>query len=250
MKTLFESLAAVALAASVCFVQAQDRIPSDRVSAPTSGVDVSGQVRLVEGTSGKTTRDRSGVVVWLEPADGVRPTGLVASRTVYRMVQHNKQFEPHLLVVPLGSIVAFPNLDPWFHNVFSLYRGKRFDLGLYEAGSQKAVRFDRPGASYIFCNIHPEMMAVVLAVDTPFYTVSNRSGNWSIANVPPGRYKLHVWYENATPETLNALESELEIGSDRPVVRKITVVFTPHDWLHHANLYGHQYDPKGLTPTY
>ncbi|HEX5422865.1 MAG TPA: carboxypeptidase regulatory-like domain-containing protein [Candidatus Acidoferrales bacterium] len=251
MKILLESLTAIALAASACgFAQAQAKPPSHGVSAGMSGSDVSGQVRLVEGKSGKATRDRSGVVFWLEPASGIKPTGLTSNRTMYRMVQHNKQFEPHLLVVPLGSVVAFPNLDPWFHNVFSLYRGKRFDLGLYEAGAQKAVRFDRPGASYIFCNIHPEMMAVVLALDTRFYAVSNSFGDWSIPNVPPGRYKLHVWYENATPETLNALESELAIGSDHAVVRKMTVVFTPHNWLHHPNLYGHQYDPKGLTPTY
>ncbi|MGH9733449.1 MAG: carboxypeptidase regulatory-like domain-containing protein [Candidatus Acidiferrales bacterium] len=250
MKTFFESLTAIALAACVCFLQAQAKVPSGAVASDTSGCDVSGQIRLVEGKSGKATRDRSGVVVWLEPADRAKPAALISNRRVYRIVQHNKQFEPHLLVVPLGSVVAFPNLDPWFHNVFSLYRGKRFDLGLYEAGSQKTVRFDRLGASYIFCNIHPEMMAVVLAVDTPFYTVSNASGDWSIANVPPGRYKLHVWYENARPETLKALESELEIGSEQAVIRKITVVFTPQDWLHHPNLYGHAYDPKGLTPTY
>lgn len=248
MKILFANLLAIALAASACVAQAQT--PPDRAPAGTSGSAVSGQVRLVEGKSGKATKDRSGVVVWLEPIDSVKTAGLTTSWTVYRMVQHNKQFEPHLLVVPLGSVVAFPNLDPWFHNVFSLYRGKRFDLGLYEAGSQKAVKFDRLGASYIFCNIHPEMMAVVLTVDTPFYAVSNSAGDWSIAGVPHGRYKLHVWYENATPETLHALESELEVGNDNAVARKITLVFTPHEWLHHPNLYGHQYDPKGLTPTY
>lgn len=248
MKILFASLAAIAIAASACLAQAQ--APPNEPSAGKSGSAVSGQVRLVEGKSGKATKDRSGVVVWLEPANGVKPANVSASRTIYRMVQHNKQFEPHLLVVPLGSVVAFPNLDPWFHNVFSLYRGKRFDLGLYEAGSQKAVRFDRLGASYIFCNIHPEMMAVVLTVDTPFYTVSNSAGDWSIASVPSGRYKLHVWYENATPESLHALESELEVGNNKAVARNITLVFTQHEWLHHPNLYGHQYDPKGLTPTY
>ena len=68
-----------------------------------------------------------------------------------------------MLVVPVGSVVAFPNRDPFFHNVFSLFEGKRFDLGLYEAGSTRDVLFDKPGVSYIFCNIHAEMSAVVIA---------------------------------------------------------------------------------------
>ena len=66
-------------------------------------------------------------------------------------------FEPHLLIIPLGSTVSFPNLDPFFHNVFSQFNGKRFDLGLYEAGSTRDVRFDHEGVSYLFCNIHPEI---------------------------------------------------------------------------------------------
>ena len=91
-----------------------------------------------------------------------------------RLVQKNKSFEPHILVVPAGSMVEFPNRDPFFHNVFSLFEGKRFDLGLYEAGTSRMVRFDRPGISYIFCNIHPEMSAVVITMATPLYAISNR----------------------------------------------------------------------------
>ena len=78
--------------------------------------------------------------------------------------QKNKAFEPHLLVVTIGSNVEFPNDDPWFHNVFSLFNGKRFDLGLYEAGTTRTVHFEREGVSYIFCNIHPEMSAVVVVL--------------------------------------------------------------------------------------
>ena len=99
-------------------------------------------------------------------------------------MQRNKSFDPHVLVVPVGSVVAFPNHDPFFHNVFSLFEGKRFDLGLYEAGSTRDVHFDKPGISYIFCNIHPEMSAVVLALDTPYYGVSDPHGQVVIANVP------------------------------------------------------------------
>src|SRR5246127_2367910 len=106
-------------------------------------------------------------------------------------------FTPHLLVVPMGSQVEFPNQDPFFHNVFSLFNGKRFDLGLYESGTSRAVRFDREGVSYIFCNIHPEMGAVVLALNTPYYAVSGAAGMVTIHNVPPGSYRLHLWSEAA-----------------------------------------------------
>lgn len=218
-------------------------------SAPT-GSEVSGEIRLVQGKKGTPAKDASGAVVWLVPLGALEPARLDATGRTYRMVQHDKQFHPHLLVVPLGSVVAFPNLDPWFHNVFSLYRGKRFDLGLYEAGSQKQVRFDRPGASYIFCNIHPEMMAVVLTVDTTFYAISDKSGRWSIADVPPGRYRLRVWYENATPAALQRLDRVVEIGADGAALAVLSIPVTPRDWLNHTNLYGRKYDPKSLAPVY
>jgi plastocyanin len=245
MKSLLNSIVAVVLAASACAPRIFAETPPAK-----SGATVSGEIRLVDGKSLKTENDTSGAVVWLVPLDGITPARLATTTNAYRMVQHNKQFEPHLLVVPLGSVVAFPNLDPWFHNVFSLYRGKRFDLGLYEAGSQKQVRFDRPGASYIFCNIHPEMMAVVLAVDTPFYVISDKSGHWSIPNVPPGRYRVHFWDENATPAALQPLGSVVEVGSDAVVLSQVSIPVTPGEWAHHSNLYGRDYDPKTLTPVY
>jgi plastocyanin len=220
------------------------------IASASTGTEVSGKVRLVQAKSGRAGKDASGVVVWLDSLDGLQPVRLDTSGKTYRMVQHHKQFHPHLLVVPLGSVVVFPNLDPWFHNVFSLYRGKRFDLGLYEAGSQKKVRFDRPGASYIFCNIHPEMMAVVLTVDTPFYTISDKAGHWSIPDVPPGRYWLHVWYENVQPAALHALERMVEVGNTGAMLATLSFRVTPSNLLDHKNKYGREYDPKSLAPVY
>src|ERR1035438_1745365 len=115
------------------------------------------------GTQGRHSAIPS-TVVWLTPVEGggVQLDPPPPAQTHARLVQKNKSFEPHLLVVPAGSMVEFPNRDPFFHNVFSLFEGKRFDLGLYEAGTTRTVRFDRPGISYIFCNIHPEMSAVII----------------------------------------------------------------------------------------
>ena len=106
-----------------------------------------------EGKPAKS-HEANNVVVWLTPVGGAAKPVAFRDGQQLRLVQRNKSFDPHLLVVPVGSVVAFPNHDPFFHNVFSLFEGKRFDLGLYEAGSTREVHFNKPGISYIFCNIH------------------------------------------------------------------------------------------------
>ena len=98
------------------------------------------RVALVSDPKAKSSTDARNIVLWLTPgADPVKPK----PAEQLRLVQKNKSFEPHLLVIPVGSVVAFPNRDPFFHNVFSLFEGKRFDLGLYEAGSTRDVHFDK-----------------------------------------------------------------------------------------------------------
>lgn len=187
----------------------------------------------------------SGVVVWLRPLDReLGKSGLAEhSGPRPRLVQRDKSFQPHLLVVPVGSVVDFPNHDPFFHNVFSLFDGKRFDLGLYEAGATNVVRFDRVGVSFLFCNIHPEMSAVVVAVDTPFYGVSDRSGNLSMANVPEGKYELHVWYERGLPDDLKALTRTVTLSQQLRDLGTIVVRENPNFSPAHQNKYGQDYVP-------
>jgi plastocyanin len=221
---------------------------NDLTGSPAQAVK--GEVRLIQADSGATVKDTSQVVVWLVPLDTARPIRFNLERPNYRMAQHDKTFEPNLLVVPIESVVDFPNLDPWFHSVFSLYRGKRFDLGLYEAGSQKEVKFDRPGASYVFCNIHPEMVAVVLTVDSEFYGISDKAGHITIPAVPPGRYLLRVWSENVTPEALQALERLITIGNGSHRLPMVSIPATRQIPMKHKNKYGRDYDPKALTPEY
>jgi hypothetical protein len=212
--------------------------------AATSGdADVSGEIAvLAPNASNSPQKDGSKVVVWLVPLGGVQPVRAITDRPHYRLVQHNKQFEPGLLVVPAGSVVDFPNLDPWFHNVFSLYRGKRFDLGLYQAGAQRSVHFDRSGPSYLFCNIHPEMTGVVLAVDSDLFGITDAAGHYSIAGVAPGKYMLHVWYENATPESLQALQRQVNIEHSDQHLPAISVKATKRTSIGHKNKYGQDYD--------
>jgi plastocyanin len=164
-----------------------------------------------------------GVVVWLVPAETSHKDRPALEFPHYRIVQHNKTFVPRLLVIPAGSTVEFPNNDPWLHNVFSISRSRQFDLGLYKAGVPRSVRFDRAGVSYLFCSIHPEMMAVVVTVDSTYFGVSNKGGRIAIDNVPPGQYFLHVWRENAAPQALAATPRIVFVGDDHQSLPAIYV---------------------------
>jgi plastocyanin len=214
------------------------------------GFTVSGEAALTAPGSGAAAKDASKIVVWLSPVNAVRPVFASVERPRYRLVQHNKRFEPGLLVVPVGSVVDFPNLDPWFHNVFSLYRGKRFDLGLYQAGSQRSVRFDRIGPSYLFCNIHPEMTGVVLAIDSDLFAITDKSGHYAIAGVAQGKYVMHVWYENATPESLQALQRLVTVQGENQILPAISVKAIRQAPAEHKNKYGQDYDPDTVKTDY
>ena len=160
-----------------------------------------------------------------------------------QLLQKQKTFSPHVLVVPVGSSVDFPNRDPFFHNVFSLFEGKRFDLGLYEAGTTRSVLFNRAGISYIFCNIHPEMSAVVVVLGSPYFAVTDKKGGYSISGVPAGRYMLHVWNESAAPPSLQALTRQVEISDTARTVSTVRVPITQSASLAHKNKYGQEYEP-------
>jgi hypothetical protein len=149
-----------------------------------------------------------------------------------------------LLVVPVGSNIDFPNQDPFFHNVFSLFEGKRFDLGLYEAGSHRTVRFDREGISYIFCNIHPEMGAVIISLRTPYYAMLDRNQTAVIRNVPDGEYILKVWSEGATAESLSAAERKIEVKASKLESYSLFVAARPRSTSTHKNKFGEDYPPQ------
>jgi plastocyanin len=205
-------------------------------------VTVTADVALVNGTKKSKPHGAGNVVLWLTPVESAPLSVFPTPRTPLRLVQKNKSFEPHVLVVPVGSVVEFPNRDPFFHNVFSLFEGKRFDLGLYEAGSTRNVVFDKPGVSYIFCNIHSEMSAVVIAVSSPYYAISDRRGRVTIPGVPPGRYTLRIWYEEALPEELNNLTREVTISENASSLGAMRLPATNMP-PNHQNMYGRDYPP-------
>jgi hypothetical protein len=214
------------------------------------GVEVSGKILI--GTpmqpAGKRHKDEpsvANVVVWLSPLKpgGITPV-IPARQPLYRLVQKDKMFTPHLLVVPTGTQVEFPNQDPFFHNVFSLFNGKRFDLGLYESGTSRSVRFDREGVSYIFCNIHPEMGAIVLALNTPYYGVSGENGVVALHNVPAGIYRLNVWSENGQLANPNVSQRIVQVSTDPVHLGEIALQATTDALAHHKNKFGEEYEPS------
>jgi plastocyanin len=240
---MLQTLAKIAVTAAV--------LSGISFSSRAQNAPVTAQVQIVAKSAAKPAvthaapASAADVVIWLEPieSDGKSIASSIDPSRNVQLVQRSKTFEPHLLVVPVGTVVQFPNKDPFFHNVFSLFDGKRFDLGLYEAGSSKPLRFDRPGVSFLFCNIHPEMSAIVVVVQTPYFAKSDRGGHISIAGVPDGRYRLRVWYERSAPEDLRKLDRAVEISSGSRALGDIHVLEDPNATLAHKNKYGQDYPP-------
>lgn len=147
----------------------------------------------LHGIARVSSKPAADVLVWLD-APGAEA---VAKATPVVLDQRNLSFTPRVLAVHVGTTVEFPNNDRVFHNVFSFRDGKRFDLGLYPVGSSRRVAFDTPGLSRIYCNIHPNMAAYVMAVDSLYFAVSDRSGSFRIAAVPTGTYRYYAWRPGA-----------------------------------------------------
>jgi plastocyanin len=221
------------------------QLRAQETTTVSADVAITGAAAKNAKTGGGRGPDASNVAVWLTPLDRGRANASAptSKQKPPRLIQRNKTFDPHVLIVLVGTAVEFPNKDPFFHNIFSLYDGKRFDLGLYEAGSKRSVVFDRPGVSYLFCNIHAEMSAVVIAVETPYFGLSDRTGHVVISDVPAGRYRINVWYERSVPEALNALTRTVTISNSPQNLGQIHVPANPDFTAAHKNKYGLDYVP-------
>lgn len=158
----------------------------------------------------------AGAVVFLE---GEAHGGSGPSERAAVVDQVDLRFVPRVVAVVPGTIVAFPNSDPILHNVFSPPApGPGFDLGTYPPGESRSRRFVETGVHVILCNVHPEMVAYVAVVPTPYYAIADSAGEFVIRDVPPGRYRLVVWYGRrasaerdlvVNPEGARGLELEL-----------------------------------------
>jgi plastocyanin len=218
--------------------------------ASAQALELKGKVQLTR--SGHRVKDASKLVVWLTPLGNTPAAAAPLQQTsqIPQLVQKDKSFQPSLLVIPAGGKVEFPNRDPFFHNVFSLFDGKRFDLGLYESGTTRFVQFDKPGISFIFCNIHAQMSAVVIALSTPYYAISDAHGDLSIKDVVPGRYQMHVFHPSVSPDALHAAEREITVTPGDTFLGSFSLA-EPALELAHKNKYGREYDrPDPDSPAY
>ena len=205
---------------------------------------VSGRVELKDSRDPAVRKklDYSGVVVSLKSVNGAIPVRVGSGHA--RMVQQHKTFAPHVLAIPIGTIVDFPNFDPIFHNAFSSYNGQIFDVGLYAPGSTRAVHFKREGTVRVFCNIHSSMSAVIVVLATPLFDITDRAGVFEIRDVPAGDYDVRVFHERASDENLRRLDRRISVpaaGLDLPVIPLSESGYLP---IPHKNKFGQDYRPE------
>lgn len=162
------------------------RLTAARAPSPASAYN-----RRTVGPRPKILAEAANVVVFFEGIRGSR--GLKA--TPAAIIQKDEQFVPHVVAVTAGSVVEFPNQDPFFHNVFSLSKPATFDLGRFPPGTSRARTFSRPGLVKVYCEIHSHMSAVARVFDHPWFTIPDREGAFKIDGVPIGEHAVVAWHE-------------------------------------------------------
>jgi plastocyanin len=197
--------------------------------APLAAGTVRGRVEMLEN-KGKKAGDLSEVVVWVEGPQ-VTPEPTTATITMAM-----KQFEPHLVVVPVGGSVVFPNMDPILHNAFSVSGKNRFDLQLYKKPQSRAQTFEHPGVVRVYCNIHPQMSAFVVVRDNPFWTQASHDGRFSIADVPAGRWVVKAWHPRA-----REISREVAVAEEGAVDLGLTLDASRYKRVKHKNKHGKKY---------
>jgi plastocyanin len=217
-------------------------ICSSLLASVSSATEVAGQVSLQDSkvAAVRKNQDFSGVVISFHPVDSREAIG--PSPKHARMLQKNKTFLPHILAIQVGTDVDFPNADPIFHNAFSSYSGQIFDVGLYPPGSNRAVRFSRPGIVRVFCNIHSTMSAIILVVNTPYFVKTAMNGSFEL-NVPPGEYDLSVFHERASEQELSGLTRRVLVPDSGLQIPPIMISEAGYLVAPHKNKYGHEYPP-------
>jgi plastocyanin len=203
------------------------------LSLPAEAASISGRVRFIGRAPGVAAQ----TIVYAEPLDGGR-----TQPGQFKMTQKNKSFVPHVLAVPAGSTVAFPNDDLIFHNVFSVSRPNPFDLGLYRAGTSKDRTFATPAAYHVFCNIHPQMSAIILVLPTSYITEADTAGNYHL-DVPAGRYRVTAWSERA-----EAASIELSVPASTINAPDLSLDESKFVETLHKNKFGQDYPKSAYDP--
>ena len=196
-----------------------------------------GEIRVTVSvlTPEKKTVPGAGAVVWVVGSSAARAAAATARP---KIASKTKRFDPHVAVVPAGGTVQFPNLDGIYHNVFSLSEKARFDLGLYRNGASRTMTFESPGAVKIYCNIHPQMAAVLVVVDGGIWAQAGADGTAVLAQVPAGRTTVKAWDEKGGDFT--AVVEVPETGT-----APLAISLDGSGWREasHKNKYGKDYPP-------
>jgi plastocyanin len=205
---------------------------------PAAAATVSGKVNFISKRGQNPTVSET--LVWLEPAGGKI---IRKSPATFQMMTRGKMLIPHVMAIPTGSTVEFPNDDPISHNLFSLSTGNSFDLGLYRRGAGKSEKFDSPGLVNVYCNVHPNMSSVIHVMATPFYVFSDPAGNYALTDVPPGKYRLVAWNEIG-----GQAETPIEVSSAGAVSGNLSVTLDSRNYraTQHLNKNGKPYEAPSL----
>ncbi len=230
MQASFGSRAVILGLGVVCVSGAQR--PSTASAAHTEArVDLTGRIEILDKNRKHTPGANS--IVWVR---GLPPTAAVAGAS---MASQDKHFVPHVLAVTARTEVSFPNVDPIFHNVFSLTPENKFDLGLYRRGAAKSVRMETPALVRVYCNIHPDMAAFVMVLDRATFAVTDADGSYRLATIPGGPHEVHVWNER-TGEQIQKVTIEPLSGPARLDFLLDASAYKPQA---HKNKFGRDYPP-------
>lgn len=209
-------------------------ISAGKVPLLAQGVTVTGQVTLLDKGDRSPPSDVGQAVLWLTGDQA--PNG---TPSTVEIATEDKQFVPRLIVVPQGSTVAFPNHDPFNHNVFSVSPEGPFDLGLYGRGTAKSVRFDKAGVIKVYCNVHATMRGLVVVQQTSLYAQPGADGSFRMDGVPPGDYILHAWHERAPEVT-----SPLKVTESGTAPVAVTLDARGYRFVQHRDKNGRSYSDR------
>jgi plastocyanin len=199
------------------------------LAMPLHAGTLTGRVALTD-KNGRAARDASDVVVYVE---GARAKARAGRAT---MTMRGKAFTPHVMAVPVGTVVDFPNDDPILHNVFSVSGDNRFDLQLYKRPKSASWTFQKPGVVRVYCNIHPQMSAIVVVTDTPHVVKADAAGAFRLEGVPAGRYTLRAWHERGGEAAL-----PIDVPAEGEIGAQLTLDASNYKRVQHKNKFGKDY---------